>query len=122
MGANPHANGGKLLRDLHLPDFRDYALEVGAPGIRGSGDTRTLGPFLRDVANMNEQQRNFRVFGPDETMSNGLGAMFESPSKRWMRRYWFGSAKGSSRVFTIARFCCTHSKKSLTMWSARCEI
>ena len=72
MGANPHANGGVLLRDLRMPDFRDYAADVPAPGRRGIGDTRVLGPFLRDVAKLNAQQRNFRVFGPDETLSNGL--------------------------------------------------
>ena len=70
MGANPHANGGMLLRDLRMPDFRDYAADVPSPGARGIGDTHVLGPFLRDVAKLNEEQRNFRVFGPDETLSN----------------------------------------------------
>jgi len=83
MGANPHANGGLLLRDLHLPDFRDYACEVPAPGAPGIGDTRVLGPFLRDVAKWNEAQRNFRVFGPDETLSNGLAALFEVTERQW---------------------------------------
>ncbi len=83
MGANPHANGGKLLRDLTLPNFQDYAFDVPKPGVRGIGDTRVLGPFLRDVAIMNEKQRNFRVFGPDETLSNGLGALFEATSRQW---------------------------------------
>ena len=83
MGANPHANGGRLLRDLKLPDFQDYAFDVPKPGVRGIGDTRVLGPFLRDVATMNEKQRNFRVFGPDETLSNGLGALFEATSRQW---------------------------------------
>jgi xylulose-5-phosphate/fructose-6-phosphate phosphoketolase len=83
MGANPHANGGGLLRDLQLPDFRDYAIDVSKPGIRGIGDTRVLGPFLRDVARLNNQQRNFRVFGPDETLSNGLGALFEATDRQW---------------------------------------
>lgn len=83
MGANPHANGGALLRDLKLPDFRNYAVDVPAPGIRGIGDTRVLGPFLRDVATLNRQQRNFRVFGPDETLSNGLGALFEVTDRQW---------------------------------------
>ena len=83
MGANPHANGGMLLRDLHMPDFRDYAVEISAPGVRGIGDTRVLGPFLRDVAALNEEQRNFRVFGPDETISNGLGALFEVTNRQW---------------------------------------
>jgi len=83
MGANPHANGGLLLRDLQMPDFRDYAQAVPTPGVMGQGDTRVLGPFLRDVAKLNDEQRNFRVFGPDETLSNGLGAMFEVTDRQW---------------------------------------
>jgi xylulose-5-phosphate/fructose-6-phosphate phosphoketolase len=83
MGANPHANGGMLLRPLRLPDFRDYAADVAAPGVRGIGDTRVLGPFLRDVVRLNDAQRNFRIFGPDETISNGLGAVFEATERQW---------------------------------------
>jgi xylulose-5-phosphate/fructose-6-phosphate phosphoketolase len=83
MGANPHANGGLLLHDLKMPDFRAYAVDVPAPGVRGVGDTRVLGPFLRDVAKLNDEQRNFRVFGPDETVSNGLGALFEVTNRQW---------------------------------------
>ena len=83
MGANPHTNGGMLLRDLHMPDFRDYAIEVSSPGIRGRGDTHLLGPFLRDVVKLNNAQRNFRVFGPDETLSNGLEALFEVTNRQW---------------------------------------
>ena len=83
MGANPHANGGLLLRDLHMPDYRDYAVDVPAPGMQGIGDTRVLGPFLRDVVTLNDAQRNFRVFGPDETLSNGLGALFEVTQRQW---------------------------------------
>ncbi len=83
MGANPHANGGLLLRDLHLPDYRDYAADVPAPGAPGIGDTRVLGPFLRDVARLNDAERNFRVFGPDETASNGLAAIFETTNRQW---------------------------------------
>src|SRR5450759_16894 len=83
MGANPHANGGILLRDLRLPDFRDYAADVPAPGIRGIGDTHVLGRFLRDVAKLNSEQRNFRVFGPDETLSNGLEALFGVTNRQW---------------------------------------
>ncbi len=84
MGANPHANGGLLLRELQMPDFRDYAVDVAAPGVRGIGDTRVLGPFLRDVVKLNDEQRNFRVFGPDETLSNGLGALFEVTDRQWV--------------------------------------
>ncbi|MDQ6619174.1 MAG: phosphoketolase family protein [Pseudomonadota bacterium] len=83
MGANPHANGGMLLRELHLPNFREYAIEVPHPGVGGTGDTRVLGPFLRDVMKLNADQRNFRVFGPDETLSNGLAALFEQTSRQW---------------------------------------
>ncbi|TKR53291.1 phosphoketolase family protein [Allopusillimonas ginsengisoli] len=83
MGANPHANGGILLRDLRMPDFRDYASVVAKPGVIGVGDTRVLGPFLRDVARLNKDRRNFRVFGPDETLSNGLGALFEATERQW---------------------------------------
>jgi xylulose-5-phosphate/fructose-6-phosphate phosphoketolase len=83
MGANPHANGGVLLRELRMPDFRDYAADVPAPGSPGIGDTHVLGPFLRDVAKLNIEQRNFRVFGPDETLSNGLGALFELTPRQW---------------------------------------
>ncbi len=83
MGANPHANGGMLLRDLRLPDFADYAADVPSPGVRGIGDTHVLGPFLRDVQKLNADQRNFRVFGPDETLSNGLNALFESTNRQW---------------------------------------
>jgi xylulose-5-phosphate/fructose-6-phosphate phosphoketolase len=83
MGANPHANGGMLLRDLEMPDFRDYAVDVPAPGIRGIGDTHVLGPFLRDVLKFNSEQRNFRIFGPDETLSNGLEAVFDVTNRQW---------------------------------------
>ena len=83
MGANPHANGGLLLRDLKMPDFRCYATDVSTPGVRGIGDTHVLGPFLRDVIRMNSDQRNFRVFGPDETLSNGLEALFEVTKRQW---------------------------------------
>lgn len=84
MGANPHANGGVLLRDLRMPDYCDYAAAVPAHGTPGIGDTRVLGPFLRDVAKLNSAQRNFRVFGPDETVSNGLGAVFETTNRQWV--------------------------------------
>jgi xylulose-5-phosphate/fructose-6-phosphate phosphoketolase len=83
MGANPHANGGKLLRDLRMPDFRAYGIEVATPGVPGIGDTHVLGPFLRDVVRLNGERRNFRVFGPDETISNGLEALFEATERQW---------------------------------------
>jgi xylulose-5-phosphate/fructose-6-phosphate phosphoketolase len=83
MGANPHANGGLLLRDLQMPDFRDYAVDVPAPGVLGIGDTHVLGPFLRDVTRLNDAPRNFRIFGPDEALSNGLAAIFEATQRQW---------------------------------------
>jgi xylulose-5-phosphate/fructose-6-phosphate phosphoketolase len=86
MGANPHANGGLLLRELRMPDFREYAVDVPEPGTPGSGDTLALGAFLRDVAKLNAEQRNFRIFGPDETLSNRLDAVFEATSRQWDAR------------------------------------
>jgi xylulose-5-phosphate/fructose-6-phosphate phosphoketolase len=83
MGSNPHANGGKLLRDLRVPPFQDYALAIPMPGVAGPGDTSILGKFLRDIALFNEPARNFRIFGPDETLSNGLGAVFEATARQW---------------------------------------
>ncbi len=77
MGANPHANGGLLLRDLRMPDFRNYAIEVGHPGGTEAQDMQELGKFVRDIMKLNMDARNFRVFGPDETMSNKLSAVFE---------------------------------------------
>ncbi|MGD9695365.1 MAG: phosphoketolase [Thermoleophilia bacterium] len=77
MGANPHANGGLLLRELHMPDFRDYGVPVDAPATGTSEATRVLGAFLRDVLARNADPANFRVFGPDETASNRLQAVFE---------------------------------------------
>ncbi|HEU5115933.1 MAG TPA: phosphoketolase family protein, partial [Isosphaeraceae bacterium] len=83
MGANPVANGGTLLRELRLPDFRDYAVDVPAPGASEAEDTRVLGRFLRDVLKSNQDLRNFRIFGPDETMSNRLSAVFEATERQW---------------------------------------
>ncbi len=83
MGANPHANGGLLLRDLELPDFRQYAVEVTKPGTTSSEPTRVLGAMLRDVMALNEDARNFRVVGPDETESNRLGALYDVTAKQW---------------------------------------
>ncbi|MBI4844288.1 MAG: phosphoketolase family protein [Nitrospirae bacterium] len=84
MGANPHANGGALLKDLKMPDFRDYALKVPKPGEAVGEATRVMGDFLRDIMKLNMQNKNFRVFGPDETASNRLGALFEVTKRAWM--------------------------------------
>lgn len=76
MGANPHANGGLLKRELQLPDYRGYAVEVPCPGGSRAEATRQVGEFLRDVIRLNSEARNFRVMGPDETASNRLDAVF----------------------------------------------
>ena len=83
MGANPNANGGLLLHDLHLPDYADYAVAVPSPGAVEASDTGTVGQFLRDVLRLNAAPRNFRVFGPDETLSNKLDAVFEATNRQW---------------------------------------
>jgi xylulose-5-phosphate/fructose-6-phosphate phosphoketolase len=81
MGANLHANGGVLLKDLVMPDFREYAVKVSKPGTSIAEATRMLGTFLRDVMKLNADSKNFRVFGPDETASNRLDALFEVTNK-----------------------------------------
>jgi xylulose-5-phosphate/fructose-6-phosphate phosphoketolase len=83
MGMNPHANGGLLLEPLHLPPFRDYAVDVKKPGSPETEATRILGTYLRDVMKLNLGNRNFRVFGPDETASNRLEAIYEASGKTW---------------------------------------
>jgi len=87
MGANPYANGGLLLRDLRLPDYRSYAVTVSSPGAETGEATRTMGRYLRDVMMLNLDERNFRVFGPDETASNRLGALFEVTNRSWMAEF-----------------------------------
>ena len=84
MGANPHANGGLLLQDLRLPDFRQFALEVPRPGAVQGEATRALGTLLREVFRLNAGARNFRLFGPDETASNRLGDVFEATERAWV--------------------------------------
>ena len=84
MGANPHTNGGVLLKDLKMPDFKNYAVKVPEPGQVTGEATRVMGNFLRDIMKMNKESRNFRVVGPDETASNRLGALFEETNRTWM--------------------------------------
>ena len=84
MSANPHTNGGLLRRDLVMPDFRQYAVTVAKPGTVETESTRVLGAFLRDVMESNAERKNFRVFGPDETASNRLEALYEASDKLWL--------------------------------------
>ncbi|MGA2042076.1 MAG: phosphoketolase family protein [Roseiarcus sp.] len=84
MGSNPHANGGELLKPLSMPHFRDYAVKVDQPGCVEAEATRVLGGFLRDVMRLNLASANFRLFGPDETASNRLEAVYEVSGKEWM--------------------------------------
>ena len=86
MGANPHANGGMLLRDLRMPDFLDHAVNVPYPGATDGHDSQVLGGFLRDVVKLNQEQRHFRIFGPDETVSNLLEDVFEVTDRQWQAR------------------------------------
>ncbi|HRZ14644.1 MAG TPA: phosphoketolase family protein [Candidatus Omnitrophota bacterium] len=86
MGANPHANGGLLLKDLRLPDFRDYAVKIPRPGTVLSEPPKVLGAFLRDVVKLNQDERNFRVFSPDENNSNRLSAVLEATNRVWMAK------------------------------------
>ena len=83
ISANPHANGGLLMHDLRLPDFKDYAVDVTAPGAVKAQDMIELGAFIRDIFRLNEEQKNFRIFGPDETMSNRLYHVFEAQNRDW---------------------------------------
>ena len=86
MGANPHSNGGILLQDLIMPDFRDYAVNVPASGSVMAADAHELGALLRDVTKLNQEHQNFRIFGPDETLSNRLGSVFEVTNRQWDAR------------------------------------
>jgi xylulose-5-phosphate/fructose-6-phosphate phosphoketolase len=86
MGANPHANGGLLRKELVVPDIRDYAVPVKAPGTEMVQTTEILGRYLRDVLKLNDANSNFRIFGPDETESNRLGNVFEVTGRVWMER------------------------------------
>ncbi|MCC3570247.1 MAG: phosphoketolase family protein [Microcoleus sp. PH2017_40_RAT_O_B] len=83
MGANPHANGGLLLRDLKMPEFADYAVDVQKPGTVMAEATRVSGRFLRDVMKLNQENQNFRIVGPDETASNRLDPVFEATGRAW---------------------------------------
>lgn len=84
MGMNPVTNAGNLIKDLRLPDFRDYALDNSTPGKVVAQDMSVLGKYVRDVVTLNEDHKNFRIFGPDETMSNRLAPVFEVTKRQWM--------------------------------------
>ena len=84
MGSNPHTNGGLLLEELRTPDFKKYEVAVPYPGSVKTSDMTELGKYIRDVIEINKEKRNFRVFGPDETMSNRLGCVFEKTNRRWI--------------------------------------
>src|SRR5262249_12727189 len=90
MGANPHANGGLLLRDLIMPDFQDYAVDVPTPGRVKPEDPRVLGRSRRGVPALNAPPRHFRLFGPDETVSNRLDAVFEVTERQWVADTFLG--------------------------------
>ncbi|SDZ73678.1 xylulose-5-phosphate/fructose-6-phosphate phosphoketolase [Lachnospiraceae bacterium NK3A20] len=83
IGMNPHANGGKLLRDLRLPDFRDYAFDIESHGAKEAQDTSNLGAFIRDIFKLNEYAKNFRIFSPDENNSNRFNDVFEVTNRDW---------------------------------------
>ena len=110
MGANPHANGGKLLRALRLPDFRKYALDVPFPGSVEASDMTQLGGFVRDIFKLNKELRNFRVFGPDETMSNKLGSVFEEVGRDWNAEIYdddeFLASDGRVMDSLLSEHCC----------------
>jgi xylulose-5-phosphate/fructose-6-phosphate phosphoketolase len=86
MGSNPHANGGLLLRDLRMPDFRKHAVGLPSPGSSRAADTEVLGEYLGDLISLNREERNFRIFGPDETLSNRLNKVFEATNRQWNAR------------------------------------
>jgi len=86
MGANTHANGGNLLRELYLPDFHDYEVNVSYRGIINEGNVHAVGPYMRDIVTRNEKHRNFRIFGPDELVSNRLEAVLEKTGRKWSAR------------------------------------
>jgi xylulose-5-phosphate/fructose-6-phosphate phosphoketolase len=113
MSANPHANGGVLRKALKMPDFRDYGVEVATPGTAEVGNTLPLGNFLRDI--MRNNMSNFRVFGPDETASNKLQAVYEVSKKVWMAAYFPEDADGSE-LTTDGRVMEMLSEHTLEGW------
>jgi len=86
MGANPHANGGLLLKDLVMPDIYNFAVDIPSAGSVTTADANFLGEFFREVIRLNDDERNFRIFGPDETLSNQMNAVFEVTNRQWISR------------------------------------
>jgi xylulose-5-phosphate/fructose-6-phosphate phosphoketolase len=86
MSANAHANGGSLLRELHLPEFRDYAVDIPYHSVTNEGNVHALGPYLRDIVKLNQDHHNFKIFGPDELVSNRLEAVLEVTNRKWLAR------------------------------------
>lgn len=86
MGANSHANGGNLLRELRIPDFRNYEVDIPYRSVVNEGNVHAVGPFLRDIITLNDEHHNFRIFGPDELVSNRLEAVFEVTNRKWSAR------------------------------------
>ena len=140
MGANPHANGGILLRDLRMPDFAVHAVTVPSPGAVNAQDTLVLGQFLRDVVKLNQGQRHFRLFGPDETISNLLGAVFETTSRQWDARirrttsFWrpmdvswtpcsasISARDGSKAICSPGAMVCSTATRPSSTSSTRCS-
>ena len=120
MGANPHANGGLLLRDLRTPDFRDYAVDVKAPGAVEAQDMYVLGTYVRDVMKLNMDARNFRIFAPDETASNRLQAVFEVTGRRFLDEQipdmWTSTWTPMAGSWTP----CSPSTSARASWRATC--
>jgi xylulose-5-phosphate/fructose-6-phosphate phosphoketolase len=112
MGANPHTNGGLLLKDLILPDFEKYAVDVVSPGAVLAADTEVLGGFLRDVMVLNKEARNFRIFGPDETLSNRLNSIFDVTNRQWNAR----TEEGDEFLSTDGRVMEMLSEHTLQSW------
>lgn len=110
IGANLHANGGYLLRDLRMPDFRSYAFDVGEHGSKDGQDMTELGKFIRDVIKDNDKERNFRIFGPDETLSNRLNHVFEATERQWENKTLntdeFLSSDGRVIDSYLSEHCC----------------
>ena len=114
MSANPIANGGLLRKPLDMPDFRNSAVEVKKPGATSAGNVPTLGNFLREVMRLNMD--HFRVFGPDETQSNRLEAIYEVAKKVWLGEYFPEDADGGELAPTGASWRCSASTPSKDGW------